>query len=551
MTTQWAPEPELLQHLDEAVTMILTTQKENGQFGSEPWISTDQNVLWPLTVAWSQSGSRHFHDEPVLDAIVRGGLALQEAQDENGMWMFRKKDYSEWGPIRMPWAYSRWIRAFAVIKDQMPTDAHQKWADGLQLGYEGIAEHQLTHIHNIPTHHAMALYCAGQVFDRPTWCEQAADFLRGVASAQSPHGWWAEHEGPVVAYNFVYAEALGTYFAMSGDEQVLPALERAATYHATFTYPDGSCVETIDGRNPYHDGVRLGNAGLTRSAAGRGWTAQQHRLYLAQGQRFDADYAASMLAYATSGDAEIPPGARDVHTQRMGDQALTRRRAPWFACVSAYTVDIPQNRWGLDRQSFFSLYHDEAGLIAGGGNSKLQPLWSTFTLGNTELLKHTPGEEDPDFAAVDGLIHCPQSAKLGEDDETVLVDLHYGSALCTVSLKLDAESAVATFSAAGEITATLAAHVTLLPQIGESLQIGEQSWVLGDEVIDMTFATSTTISHGRWQMSCGPGSRFHWPALPHNPYRKDGHSTSEEGRLVVTLPLASDAPASVGFHLAE
>ena len=119
MTTQWAPEPELLQHLDEAVTMILTTQKENGQFGSEPWISTDQNVLWPLTVAWSQSGSRHFHDEPVLDAIVRGGLALQEAQDENGMWMFRKKDYSEWGPIRMPWAYSRWIRAFAVIKDQM------------------------------------------------------------------------------------------------------------------------------------------------------------------------------------------------------------------------------------------------------------------------------------------------------------------------------------------------------------------------------------------------------------------------------------------------
>tara|TARA_B100000959_G_scaffold122158_1_gene128256 strand:- start:268 stop:1863 length:1596 start_codon:yes stop_codon:yes gene_type:complete len=531
--------------------MILTTQKENGQFGSEPWISTDQNVLWPLTVAWSQSGSRHFHDEPVLDAIVRGGLALQEAQDENGMWMFRKKDYSEWGPIRMPWAYSRWIRAFAVIKDQMPTDAHQKWADGLQLGYEGIAEHQLTHIHNIPTHHAMALYCAGQAFDRPTWCEQAADFLRGVASAQSSHGWWAEHEGPVVAYNFVYAEALGTYFAMSGDEQVLPALERAATYHATFTYPDGSCVETIDGRNPYHDGVRLGNAGLTRSAAGRGWTAQQHRLYLAQGQRFDADYAASMLAYATSGDAETPPGARDVHTQRMGDQALTRRRAPWFACVSAYTVDIPQNRWGLDRQSFFSLYHDEAGLIAGGGNSKLQPLWSTFTLGNTELLKHTPGEEDPDFAAVDGLIHCPQSAKLGEDDETVLVDLHYGSALCTVSLKLDAESAVATFSAAGEITAALAAHVTLLPQIGESLQIGEQSWVLGDEVIDMTFATSTTISHRRWQMSCGPGSRLHWPALPHNPYRKDGHSTSEEGRLVVTLPLASDAPASVGFHLAE
>ncbi|MBT6627355.1 MAG: hypothetical protein HOB49_10110, partial [Gemmatimonadetes bacterium] len=485
-----------------------------------------------------------------LDAIIRGGLALHEAQDEKGMWMFRKKDYSEWGPIRMPWAYSRWMRAFAIVGDAMPAAAHDKWSEGLRLGYGGIAAEELGRIHNIPAHHAMGLYCAGQVFEREGWCEQAATFLRQVAASQSPHGWWAEHDGPVVAYNFVYADALGAYYSMSADALVLPALEQAATYHATFTYPDGSCVETIDGRNPYHDGIRLGNAGLTRSAAGRGWTAQQHRLYLAQDQRFDADYAASMLAYAESGDAETPPGARTIHTQRMGEQALTRRRAPWFACLSAYTVDIPQNRWGQDRQSFVSLYHDTAGLIAGGGNTKLQPLWSTFTLGDTSLLQHVPGEEEPDFSAVDGLVHCPQSATLGSDDESVSVILDYTQGIHgRVELALEDESATIIFSAVGDLEMQVAAHLTLLPHLGTAISWNDTDVILSEESIDQPIASATTISHAGWQMICPAGSRLRWPVLPHNPYRKDGHATIEEARVVLTMPLTKDTPTSVEFRV--
>ena len=557
----WQPEDDLLRSLDDSVTQILTTQKDNGQFGTEPWISTDQNVLWPLAVSWSQEGSVHYQSDAALDAIIRGGLALFEAQDEKGMWMFRKKDYSEWGPIRMPWAYSRWMRAFAIVGDAMPAAAHHKWSEGLRLGYGGIAAEELGRIHNIPAHHAMGLYCAGQVFEREDWCDLAATFLREIATSQSSYGWWAEHDGPVVLYNFVYAEALGAYYSMSADAQVLPALERAATYHATFTYPDGSGVETIDGRNPYHEGVHLGNAGLTRSAAGRGWTAQQHRLFLAQDRRFDADYAASMLADAESGDAETPPGARTVHTQRMGEQAMTRRRAPWFACLSAYTVEVPQNRWGQDRQSFVSLFHDTAGLIAGGGNTKLQPLWSTFTLGDTSLMQHVTGEEEPDFSAVEGLVHCPQSASLGSDDESVSVTLQYGddsaqaraqktgSVNGRVELALEDESATVTFSAVGDFYTQVAAHLTLLPHLGAAISWNETDIILGEESIDHTVPSETTISHAGWQMICPAGSRLRWPARPHNPYRKDGHATIEEARVVLTMPLVKDTPTSVEFRV--
>ncbi|NKB69199.1 MAG: hypothetical protein GKR89_19190 [Candidatus Latescibacteria bacterium] len=155
MTIHWQPEAELLTHLDEAVNHILATQKPNGQFGSEPWISTDQNVLLPLAVAWSREGSAHHHSAAVLDAIVRGGLALEEAQDEQGMWIFRKKDYSEWGP-------SVCLGHTVAGCGPMPAAAARRWETGLRLGYGGIAQNDMDRLHNIPAHHAMGLYCAGQ-----------------------------------------------------------------------------------------------------------------------------------------------------------------------------------------------------------------------------------------------------------------------------------------------------------------------------------------------------------------------------------------------------
>lgn len=80
MTQSWQPEPQLLESLDLAVAEILASQKDNGQFGTEPWISTDQNVLLALAAAWHLPASAHCGSEAVLNAIVRGGYALLKAQ---------------------------------------------------------------------------------------------------------------------------------------------------------------------------------------------------------------------------------------------------------------------------------------------------------------------------------------------------------------------------------------------------------------------------------------------------------------------------------------
>src|SRR5687767_7239260 len=104
----WQFKKEFLPHLVKDVPEILKSQdKSTGRFGSGIWIVTDQNVLWPLAVAWATDdpANPYFHSDEVLEAIMSGGDALIADADEQGMWEFQKKDGSTWGPIYMPWTY--------------------------------------------------------------------------------------------------------------------------------------------------------------------------------------------------------------------------------------------------------------------------------------------------------------------------------------------------------------------------------------------------------------------------------------------------------------
>jgi hypothetical protein len=543
MPNTWSPEPQLLESLTRAVPGILSSQKPNGEFGTEPWICRDQNLLLPLAVAWGLEGSAYHHDATVLDAIISGGDALINDADEQGRWINRKKDNSTWGPHHMPWTYSRWVRAYGICREAFPEEARGRWDQALTLGYGEIARTRLSHVHNQPAHQAMGLYRAGQVLQRDDWKQQVSDFMDTVVKAQSPHGWWAEHEGPVVNYNFVYMEALGAYFSMSNDERVLPALDRAARYHANFTYPDGSPVETVDGRNPYHSGLKLGNPGFSHTPVGRGYLFQQHRAFLAQGKSFSSDYAANMLLHAGSGVTEDLQTDSDRRIYRMGEEAVVLRQRPWFLCASALTTEIPPNRWGQDRQNFISIFHDTRGLILGGGNTKLQPFWSTFTVGDTALLSHTPGDEDPDFSPREGLLHVPDRASYDADESRTTLTLGYGPETCTVECEpIDEGRLRLTLDATSLTGDPIEAHLTFIPDLscpvrlasGEELGLSEEPLeVSGPDLGDH-------VEHAGWRLSLPRGATLLWPAREHNPYEKAGRSPLESARLVVALPFNRD-----------
>jgi len=545
------PRAACLEALVAGVKPILDCQDtRTGRFGTKPWIATDQNRLLPLAAAWAIADPKNpwHHDRRLLNAIMLGGDALVDDQDPNGMWTFRKKDGSTWGQIAQPWTYTRWIRAFALIRDAMPAKRRAKWEKGLRLGYENITKRELRRVHNIPCHHAMGLACAAQVFGRDDWRRQAKAFMKKVIAEQHADGWWSEHVGPVVRYNFVYSESLGCYYALTGDKAVLPALRRAAAFHARMVYPDGSLVETTDERNPYHPGqIHLGNVGLSMTPQGRGFLARQLRLTLAAGRPINPDWAAQMLLYGKTGPATPTPADRDDDVWTPGDDRIVvLRRKPWFIVASAYTAPVPTSRWIQDRQNFVSVFHDKVGLIVGGGNTKMQPYWSTFTVGDRSLLKHRRGDASPRFVPPKGLLHTPSRAtaalvKRKDVVAGVRVALTYGKERGVVEVfPLDGKSVRVTYGCTPKGSAPVHGHVTLIPHVGRVIRLND-----GDSrKLDGTALDGVAVGrleHAGWRLALPYGSRLHWPMKAHNPYRKTGHSTLTEARLVVGLPFSKAA----------
>jgi hypothetical protein len=519
------------------VPRILASQnRQNGQFGKGIWIVTDQDVLWPLAVAWDMEGARnpYHHRADALEAIVRGGDALIADQDSKGQWVFRKKDGSTWGKIYMPWTYSRWIRAYQIIRPAVAPAVRDRWDRALQLGFTGIAQELAATktLANIPTHHAMALYFASQVFERADWAKAARAFMHRVIAEQHSDGYWSEHSGPVIGYGSVYVEAVGIYAAASHDPAMLEPLRRSALFHGHFTYPDGTDVETVDERNPYTGVVRRGNVGFTLTPEGRTYAAQQLRL---DKHPLSADVAATLLRFGEEGtSAGNNDTTHDFDFRLPSGDAAVRRRGPWFIVVSAFTAPLAERRWIQDRQNFVSIYHERAGLILGGGNTKLQPRWSNFTAGDIQQFRHRAGDTAPKFAPPAGVVHIPTRARLIERPDELGVELDYAGRRAEIRVRVTDAGAL-DYVISGD--AALAAHVTLLPHLTAPLRRAGENYSLQQPITWTAVDLPQVIDHGQARVTLPPGVGLEWPVLPHNPYRKDGAAQPAEGRIVLSSPL--------------
>lgn len=537
----WPPRDILVAELAADIKGILETQDaETGRFGTEPWICQDQNALYPLAAAWAveHEDNPWFHDERLLEAIGKGGVALVDDQDADGKWIFRKKDNSTWGQIHMPWTYSRWIRAYELVGGALPEATRKRWEEGLLLGFGGIRNYMDGGVHNIPCHHAMALYIAGECFENEEWKQAAAGMMRRVVEHQDPGGYWSEHSGPVVGYNRVYVEAIGVYYHYSGDETVLPALERSARFHAAVLWPDGSSVSCIDERQIYHHTRDLGNVGFSHTPEGRGFLLRQLEDHVAEGHGIAVDYAASMLLHSSEGEGIAPAASADTGRQLLGDNdAVIERRKPWQWCLSGYACDPPQNRWIQDRHNLVDVYHDDLGLVIGGGNTKLQPYWSTFTVGDPSLLKHAPGDESPNFIPDIDLRWTPSVGHVDLSGELPRLDLGYGDVECSVMAEpRDDGSLALTYCAPAD--QGVEAHVPLLNRAVKLKNPQGSSLYLGEDEVDLAKGNiGHCFTYAGLKVALPEGARVRWPARQHNPYTKDGASSLSAAKLVVALPF--------------
>jgi len=537
------PKKFLIRSLVNSVDQIIKTfNPENGRFGSEPWICQDQNVIFPLAAAWviKDPDNPYYHDPKLLNIIAKGGEALVEAQDEKGMWLFQKKDYSTWGMIYMPWTYSRWIRAYILVKDYLPEASKKKWEKGLLLGFQGIYENELKRVHNIPCHHAMALYIAGIAFKREDWKKAAWDFQQKVMAEQHPDGYWSENFGPVVSYNMVYLDALGTYYHFSKDPMVPKILNRSVKFHSSILWSDGTSASAIDERVIYHKSINTGNVGFSFSPEGRAFILNQLWKDSEGGKKLTSgDYAASLLLYAGQGPLGSLPTAQAQSVSLIGNNdAVIVRNAPWEWCFSAYTTKPIMNRWIQDRQNYIDIFHSKIGVFAGGGNTKLQPYWSTFTVGDPGFLRHKEGDENPNFVPKIDLNWTADKARINKVGNPTEMILNYGDLECTVNLSISADGQQLVLIYKAPQGKKVEAHLPLL-KIADTIKTAKGAeFILGENELVLDYLNiGGYFDYGPLHITVPEGASLRWPAKQHNPYTIDGHSELRDAKLVLCLPF--------------
>ena len=505
---------------------------KTGEIGDKPWICQDQNEIFTLAVAWGTPGkdNPYYHSPELLNVIAKAGEKLVDAQDEKGMWTFRKKDNSTWGQIHMPWTYTRWIRAYYIVKDALPPASKAKWEKGLLLGYKYISQFcSGTGTHNITVYHAAGLYVAGLAFDKPEWCRISRRLMHLLVSRQAADGYWTEHFGPVVSYNFVYLEALGIYHHYSKDPVAKQALAKGAQFHAALLWPDGSAVSVVDERNHYSHNRRVGNVGFSCSPEGRRYLLQQLDRNIKYNRNVSAEFAAIMLLESDSGKAAPLPEKESSYVSNDGNFSVSRS-APFQWAMSAYACKAPGNRWIMDRQTHVEIGHDKLGVIGSGGNTKMQPYFSTFTFGD-------PASFQPDYTTKKPVLH-PKSNIQYVPEKAVLngntVQLTYGQNQCSVTVRPQGETLTLEYKLLNTPDKAAMAHFPVI--VTSSLRDGNDK-TLKDNAVYSGKDLANKLCYQNGLVITLPDDAVIRPrVIGFNPY--DAYGKGDGVRLVISLPFS-------------
>jgi len=243
-----------------------------------------------------------------------------------------------------------------------------------------------------------------------------------------------------------------------------------------------------------------------------------------------------MLLYGGHGEGTAQTADLDEGTVVLGaNDTVIRRHKPWQWALSGYACAPADSRWIQDRQNLVDIYHDQLGLIVGGGNTKLQPYWSTFTVGDPSLLAHKPGDESPDFTPDIPLAWTPTSASVAGDGSTM--SLNCGDAECRVSVSI-AEDGALMLTYTAPSGKKVEAHVPFMNRAdviqtaaNKEITLAEAPFVLTGPEIGGSF------TFGDLLVTVPEAASLRWPAKQHDPYKKDGSSSLSAAKLVLVLPF--------------
>lgn len=522
--------------------------EETGRFASSSWIPDYQEVIYPLAYLATQkdSGTPFAGDARLISAALKGGDAICDSQYEDGTIEYLKKDSSSWGRVYPTKLLSAWLETYVLLKEQMDEERKRRWQTGLFKMVEGVHQQILGkrnrllfsgiwrdeevvwgwgnfEVNSLSAWDGLNVFRAGQIFERKEWQQNGQRMVHSALESLDPTGfYWPEFGGPSPSHQIQYLQAIGLYYEHSGDLAVVPYLERGLEFQIKFVYPDGSLIETIDGRSRYQPEVPAeGHFVFSQMEEGRRFA----KFLVAQMQLrgVTLPLSSSLLRnfrYYHEGEEARLPIEKKSYSLNSAGKVVVRRKSPWFYCLSAFTAPTTKNRWGLDRQNFISVWHEQVGMMIGGGNSKAQAEWSNFIFPRAGRLTYIPTA---------GEVRENQLTLTYEDKKAMLEISPQSKAELRVKSALQDPSSAAT----GQLLLYLKAGNTCKTANGGVFALSERPVEIRAE------DAGAWLEFEGWRITLPPGSRVNFPSYPFDPEDRHGRAPLSEARGVLSYPLNS------------
>lgn len=322
--------------------------------------------------------------------------------------------------LRPEWPLYVISQIYALLKDELPIETRHAWelyaADYVRTEPERLL------FRTAPNHEAisaLAVFRAGQVFEKPEWMEKGRRLMRRVLPRQTELGYFDEGTGPSMKYNAIQLAAMLLYSDYSGDGKALEASRNLAGFMIRYSFPDGTPISAFDGRQDYSLGYFGTLAyGLDRWPEGK---ELNRRIYRTRRQRKVLDprsrYYAFSNWYANFSTFFIPDEFRSLRPEapakalpqdsdgyRMVENGPSFaggviRQHGWMVALSAIKGDAAhQGIYQLERQSRLDVWHPKAGLVVGGGHNMIG---AEIPLANF-VLAPADGSIEVDFGRIPG-----------------------------------------------------------------------------------------------------------------------------------------------------
>ncbi len=498
------------------------------------WRHFPYAILAPAVLyAQRHPDNPRYRDRRLLELAIRIGDLLA-AESEKGAYEPR---------LDSDWDTYMWLEAYRLLEPELGEERRARWQREIRKNIALVVEdaverldfpwYNSPYIGTSPNHYALwaaNLYLGGRVFANKEWESLGRRILRRYAIVeQTPDGYWGEHSraGPTIGYNHLTLSAVALYFEHSQDREVLPALRRATDFHKHYTFLDGAPVDVINDRNRYWGVSAWAQFAFTNFPDGRRYAEFLTGFFRPETLTIDQlGRLAQDALYYHAGPSETIPQDLPNYAHQMQVPAGIRKTGPWQVCLSGLIdTQAINSRYYLDRQGHISVFHQQAGLIITGANSKRQPELATFS---EKLLGQ--------------VVHMPLSSRLQMGDREDRLSLAYNTYFSDLYVPAPSPSGLSlrfVITGRGRPPEDPRLTLQLCLKAGETLETGAgRKFLVGAERIQLEPADlGGWIRHHGWTLKPDPAARLLWPVYPHNPYADAPETSLERAVAALWVPL--------------